>query len=160
METGSRGISKTGLDSGKTKTLRVVALSDLHGYLPRPEEFPECDVACCCGDFVPLEYQNDDVASIAWFCLEFIPWVDKLPCKKFILVSGNHDFFMDPKRSFANYIIVSINLSTFETTLGILKVRSSTELLGQPDCRDGLLLALRRSLQNISSRCRRSLTYF
>lgn len=95
METRSGEISKTGLDSGKTKTLRVVALSDLHGYLPGPEEFPECDVACCCGDFVPLEYQNDDVASIAWFCLEFVPWVDKLPCKKFILLSGNHDFFME-----------------------------------------------------------------
>lgn len=80
---------------GNEKTLRVVPFSDLHGYLFNPESLPECDVACCCGDFVPLEYQNDDVASIAWFCLEFIPWVDKLPCKKFILLSGNHDFFLE-----------------------------------------------------------------
>ena len=79
----------------KEGKLKVVPFSDIHGYLFDPETFPKCDVAGCCGDFVPLEYQNDDVSSIAWFCLEFIPWVDKLPCKKFILLSGNHDFFME-----------------------------------------------------------------
>lgn len=83
------------MDMGNEKTLKVVPFSDLHGYLFDPKSLPECDVACCCGDFVPLEYQNDDVASIAWFCLEFVPWVDKLPCKKFILLSGNHDFFLE-----------------------------------------------------------------
>lgn len=79
----------------RTRPLTVIPFSDLHGYLFDPKTLPECDVACCCGDFVPLEYQNDDVRSIAWFCLEFIPWVDKLPCKHFILVAGNHDFFME-----------------------------------------------------------------
>ena len=75
--------------------MKVVALSDLHGYLPRPEEFPACDVVCICGDIVPLEYQNDDVASIAWFCLEFVPWSDQLPCKKVVFIAGNHDFFLE-----------------------------------------------------------------
>lgn len=83
------------MGNDKEKKLKVVPFSDIHGYLFDPETLPECDVACCCGDFVPLEYQNDDVASIAWFCLEFVPWIDKLPCKKFILLSGNHDFFME-----------------------------------------------------------------
>lgn len=75
--------------------MKIVAISDLHGYLPDPESIPACDVVCICGDFVPLEYQNDDVASIAWFCLEFVPWTDKLNCKKVLLVAGNHDFFME-----------------------------------------------------------------
>jgi hypothetical protein len=75
--------------------MKVVPLSDLHGYLPKPEQVPECDVVTISGDFVPLEYQNDDCKSIAWFCLEFVPWTDKLPCKKVVLVAGNHDFFME-----------------------------------------------------------------
>lgn len=73
----------------------IVPVSDLHGYLPDPESVPVCDVVTISGDFVPLEYQNDDVASIAWFCLEFVPWTDALRCKKVILVAGNHDFFME-----------------------------------------------------------------
>ena len=75
--------------------MKIVAVSDLHGYLPKPEEFPACDVICICGDIVPLDYQADDVASIAWFELEFVPWTDKLPCKKVLFVAGNHDFFLE-----------------------------------------------------------------
>ena len=75
--------------------MKLVPLSDLHGYLPKPEQVPECDIVTISGDFVPLEYQNDDCKSIAWFCLEFVPWTDKLSCKKVVLVAGNHDFFME-----------------------------------------------------------------
>lgn len=75
--------------------MKIVPISDLHGYLPKPEEIPACDVVCICGDIVPLEYQNDDAASIAWFCLEFVPWTDKLDCKKVLLIAGNHDFFLE-----------------------------------------------------------------
>lgn len=75
--------------------MKIICISDLHGFLYKPEDVPECDVVCICGDLVPLEYQNDDVASIAWFCLEFIPWTDRLKCKKVILVAGNHDFFLE-----------------------------------------------------------------
>lgn len=73
----------------------IAPMSDLHGYLPKPEDVPACDVVTISGDFVPLEYQDDDVASIAWFCLEFVPWTDALQCKKVVLVAGNHDFFME-----------------------------------------------------------------
>lgn len=75
--------------------MKIVSMSDLHGYLPKPEDVPACDVVCICGDIVPLEYQNDDVASIAWFCLEFVPWSDKLDCKKVIFIAGNHDKFLE-----------------------------------------------------------------
>ena len=73
------------------KKLKIVAISDIHGLLP---ELPECDVVCCAGDISPLEYQKDQTQMVSWFCLEFLPWVEKLPCKKFILVGGNHDFFL------------------------------------------------------------------
>ena len=73
------------------KKLKIVAISDIHGLLP---ELPECDVVCCAGDISPLEYQSDQTQMVSWFCLEFLPWVEKLPCKKFIMVGGNHDFFL------------------------------------------------------------------
>lgn len=74
--------------------MKIVAISDIHGYLMKPSEMPEGDVLCICGDIVPLEYQNSTPKSIAWFCLEFIPWVDKLDYKKVIFIAGNHDFFL------------------------------------------------------------------
>ena len=73
------------------KKLKIVAISDIHGMLP---ELPECDVVCCAGDISPLEYQTDQTQMLGWFYLVFLPWVESLPCKKFIIVAGNHDFFL------------------------------------------------------------------
>ena len=73
------------------KKLKIVAISDIHGLLP---ELPECDVVCCAGDISPLEYQKDQTQMLGWFYLVFLPWVESLPCKKFIIVAGNHDFFL------------------------------------------------------------------
>lgn len=75
------------------RKIKLSAISDLHGNLPDPSEFEEGDVLCICGDIVPLDLQGNDVKSIAWFCAEFIPWTDKLPFKKVIVIFGNHDFF-------------------------------------------------------------------
>ena len=75
----------------KEKKLKIVAISDTHGMLP---ELPECDVVCCAGDISPLEYQNDQTQMLGWFYLVFLPWVESLPCKKFVMISGNHDFFL------------------------------------------------------------------
>ena len=73
------------------KKLKIVAISDIHGLLP---ELPECDVASCEGDISPLEYQTDQTQMLGWFYLVFLPWVESLPCKKFVMISGNHDFFL------------------------------------------------------------------
>ena len=75
--------------------MKCIFMSDLHGYLPKSSMIPSCDVVGICGDFVPLDYQNDDVQSIAWFCLEFAPWAQSLNCKKVIFIGGNHDFFLE-----------------------------------------------------------------
>lgn len=75
--------------------MKIVAISDLHGFLEKPENMPEGDVLCICGDIVPLEYQNDMAESIAWFCLEFVPWTDSLSYKKVIFIGGNHDYFLE-----------------------------------------------------------------
>lgn len=75
--------------------MKVVPMSDLHGYLPDPHSVPECDVVCICGDIVPLQYQSDDIKSLAWFYLEFLPWTDNLRCTRVLFVAGNHDFFLE-----------------------------------------------------------------
>lgn len=75
-----------------SKSLKIVALSDMHGELPK--NIQECDVVCICGDIVPLDYQQNFVKSISWFLLDFKPWAETLPCKKVIFIGGNHDFFL------------------------------------------------------------------
>lgn len=74
------------------KKIKCVAISDTHGDLP---QLPECDVVCHCGDLSPLDYQDDQTMMMGWFYLEFLPWVESLPCKKFIMIAGNHDFFLE-----------------------------------------------------------------
>lgn len=87
------------------RPLHCCAVSDLHGYLPK--ETPNCDVMFCCGDIVPLEYQSDTIKSVSWFLLEFVPWVDSLPCKKFVFIGGNHDFFLEALACSDNMQIVT-----------------------------------------------------
>lgn len=74
----------------KQESLKIVAISDIHGYLPC--ELPEGEVLCICGDIMPLHVQNDMIESIAWLCREFFPWVEKQPFCKVIFTWGNHDF--------------------------------------------------------------------
>lgn len=75
--------------------MKFIGLSDTHGYLPNIKDIPECDVICHCGDLVPLDYQRNLGESLGWFHLDFLPWVDSLPCKKFVFIAGNHDFFLE-----------------------------------------------------------------
>lgn len=68
---------------------KIVAISDIHGYLP---ELPECDIVCICGDIVPLHTQKDHLASISWLAGPFQKWALELPCEHVIMIWGNHDF--------------------------------------------------------------------
>lgn len=73
--------------------IKVVAMSDLHGHLPK--DVPQCDVVCIAGDIVPLDVQRSWVRSISWLLLDFKPWADSLPCDKVLFVAGNHDFVFE-----------------------------------------------------------------
>ena len=73
--------------------MKIVAISDIHGYLPN--DLPEGDVLCICGDIVPLDYQSNFTKSVAWFELDFVPWSDSLNYQKIIFIAGNHDFFLE-----------------------------------------------------------------
>lgn len=72
--------------------MKICALSDLHGYLP-VLNITQADVYTISGDIVPLELQGNTLQSISWYLLRFLPWAENLPCKKVILIAGNHDFF-------------------------------------------------------------------
>lgn len=75
--------------------IKVVAMSDLHGYLPKPDALPECDVICIAGDILPLDVQNNDIKSVSWLLLDFKPWAESLRCDKVVFVAGNHDFVFE-----------------------------------------------------------------
>ena len=73
--------------------MKVVAISDIHGHLPK--DLPEGDVLCIAGDILPLDVQNNDIKSVSWLLLDFKPWAEALPFKKVIFVAGNHDFVFE-----------------------------------------------------------------
>lgn len=73
--------------------LKILATSDLHGYLPHIEE--PFDILLIAGDICPprdhfFSYQ------IEWMRSEFVPWIKTLPFRnklsKVIMTWGNHDF--------------------------------------------------------------------
>lgn len=70
--------------------MKILAISDLHGTLP--DDFPEVDVVCICGDIVPLNIQRSKENCLNWLDCIFLPWVENLRCKKVVMIWGNHDF--------------------------------------------------------------------
>ena len=73
--------------------MKICAISDLHGYLPK--SLPECDVLVIAGDIVPLEYQRSTVQSVAWLAGPFQNWCLKRKCSEIVVVAGNHDFIFE-----------------------------------------------------------------
>ena len=77
--------------------MKICAISDIHGVLI---DIPECDVLCIAGDIVELSIQRDSKRSKEWFEDKFVPWINKLPCKKVIVTPGNHDFLFFRERNY------------------------------------------------------------
>lgn len=73
--------------------MKICGLSDIHGKLI--EDIPKCDVLCLCGDIIPLDIQRNKNQSITWWSVKFTDWVNKLKCKKVLVVPGNHDFLLE-----------------------------------------------------------------
>jgi Icc-related predicted phosphoesterase len=79
---------------------KIIAMSDLHGYLPNLNELNySADLVCICGDIIPLEHQKSMISSFKWVESEFIPWVENMInnhiCEKVIFIAGNHDFWLE-----------------------------------------------------------------
>ena len=74
--------------------MRIVALSDQHGYLP---EIPQCDLLIVAGDVCPDQFGpflagNDPDQQKAWFDRHVRPWFANAPATHKILTWGNHDW--------------------------------------------------------------------
>lgn len=73
--------------------LKIVGISDLHGYLP--DNIPTCNILCISGDIIPLRIQKNSFASIKWWLKDFCSWASRLPCEKVIFTAGNHDYILE-----------------------------------------------------------------
>ena len=74
-------------------TLRVAAISDIHGYLPTIEE--PADILLIAGDISPLEIQFDKPKMKIWLETEFAYWIKGLPVERVFLIAGNHDSYLE-----------------------------------------------------------------
>ena len=102
--------------------MKIVAIGDLHGSLP---QLPPCDVVVIAGDIVPLNKERDGVESAEWFRGEFQQWCLTLPCKKVVLIGGNHDFLLS--KLLEEYTIE-------EVTHGLFACDSENKIVLLHDC--------------------------
>lgn len=71
--------------------MRITAISDMHGFLPDPNDMGSGDLLLIAGDICPvrdhgLQRQYD------WLQETFRPWLNTLNFTKIVGVAGNHDF--------------------------------------------------------------------
>jgi Icc-related predicted phosphoesterase len=72
--------------------VRIVALSDLHGYLP--PHLPACDLLLLAGDLCPVTDHSLDFQA-QWLATEFRAWLECREARKIIAIAGNHDFIFE-----------------------------------------------------------------
>ena len=72
--------------------MKIVAISDMHGYIDF--SLKKSDVLFICGDIMPLYIQSNNKESKKWFIDKFIPWCKSLPVNDIYLVGGNHDWWI------------------------------------------------------------------
>ena len=81
--------------------MRIVAVSDLHGYLP---EIPVCDLLIVAGDVCPDRFNGRygrDAPELQgdWLCQVFFPWLASVPAARIVMTWGNHDWVgMSPEQ--------------------------------------------------------------
>lgn len=76
--------------------MKVVAISDLHGRLPK--DLPQGDVLCIAGDICPT-YNHTVEYQFKWIKNTWAPWcralVEHKTFKYVIFVAGNHDWYFE-----------------------------------------------------------------
>lgn len=90
--------------------MKIIAASDLHGYLPR---LPECDLVLLCGDIVNLYYQRSVSLGKLWFLEDFRRWAESLNCNKILWIPGNHDICVEKDEQFYYDTFTKDNKITF-----------------------------------------------
>jgi len=79
-------------------TLKLLAMSDMHGQLPEPARVATpADVAVIAGDITPKSQMyyggtaSGRYTQMRWILNEFLPWLTLLPVRHVVLTWGNHD---------------------------------------------------------------------
>lgn len=72
--------------------MKIVALSDIHGYLP--PYLPACDLLLLAGDLCPVANHTPFFQS-QWLRNEFRDWLEKRQARKIVGIAGNHDFVFE-----------------------------------------------------------------
>ena len=116
---------------------KICALSDLHGILP---EIKPCELVLIAGDIIPLNIQRTDELGALWFLHEFTDWINNLPCKKVVMVAGNHDFLLE-KAPFVGSLIEDATKSKLTYLLGntykfVDNEGSIFKIFGSPMCHE------------------------
>jgi Icc-related predicted phosphoesterase len=75
--------------------MKIVAVSDLHGFLP---DVPRCDLLLLAGDLCPVTNHNIDFQA-NWVLGTFRTWLERQPAAKIVMVAGNHDFVFQYRRN-------------------------------------------------------------
>lgn len=73
--------------------MKIISISDLHGYLP--EIIEPADILCIGGDISPVRIQFNKLEMKKWLETEFLYWVINSPVDKIILIAGNHDAYFE-----------------------------------------------------------------
>jgi Icc-related predicted phosphoesterase len=68
--------------------MKIVAVADLHGYLPA---IPSCDLLLLAGDLCPVRNHKIDYQA-AWLDTDFRYWLAAQPARRIVGVAGNHDW--------------------------------------------------------------------
>lgn len=71
------------------KTVKITAISDLHGYLP---PIPDTDILILAGDLSPVYMSHGAETQLEWWYKALGPWVSSIRASYKIVIGGNHDF--------------------------------------------------------------------
>ncbi len=72
--------------------MNIVALSDLHGFLP--DNVPACDLLLIAGDICPVE-NHAPLFHAQWLDGPFRFWLRRQSARKIIGIAGNHDLLFE-----------------------------------------------------------------
>lgn len=72
--------------------MRIGALSDMHGLLPK---VAPCELLFICGDTIPMNCEPNIEGSLGWLERYFIPWIEEIPVDQVYLIAGNHDMVFE-----------------------------------------------------------------
>ncbi len=71
--------------------MKISAISDNHGYLPRIEP---CDLLLIAGDICPAR-DHSVFAQSQFLAGPFADWLNEIPARRIVGIAGNHDFIFE-----------------------------------------------------------------